>query len=95
MGARRMIFAISIVGSSVLAGGGVALAHPVGDISEPNCHGQRVSHGASHSPVHEGHGLTPVERRDLLVEFGVIPEGTNLGEWNKFVKTCPPPMPPP
>jgi len=62
-------------------------AHPVGEASEPNCLGQRVSHGASHSPVHGGHGLTPVERRDLVEElFGEdIP---NLGVWVKFVKQC-------
>ena len=75
--------------------GGVASAHPVGDDTQPNCHGQRVSHGASHSEIKGGHGLTPVERRDLLVEFGVIPEGTNLGVWNKFIATCPAPEPPP
>ncbi|MCV0402668.1 MAG: hypothetical protein K5924_03040 [Chloroflexi bacterium] len=62
-------------------------AHPVGHASEPNCHGQRVSHGASHSKVHGGHGLTPVERRDLVEElFGE--EIPNLGLWNKFVKQC-------
>jgi hypothetical protein len=71
---------------------GLSSAHPVGDASEPNCHGQRVSHGASRSPVHEGHGLTPVERRDLVEEFtGPI----TVGEWNKFIKTCPPPGEPP
>jgi hypothetical protein len=95
MNARHLLFAASMVGASALAGSGIASAHPVGDDSEPNCHGQRVSHGASHSEVHGGHGLTPVERRDLLVEFGVIPEGTNLGEWNQFIKTCPPPEEPP
>jgi hypothetical protein len=94
MSARRILVAASVIGSSILAGSGMALAHPVGDDSEPNCHGQRVSHGASHSKVHDGHGLTPVERRDMFVEMGLIPEGTNLGEWNKFVKTCPPPMMP-
>jgi hypothetical protein len=68
----------------------VAAGHPVGDESEPNCHGQRVSHGASHSPVHEGHGLTPVERRDIVQEFEFVGPIT-VGEWNKFIKTCPPP----
>ena len=67
-------------------------AHPVGDASQPNCHGQRVSHGASHSPVHGGHGLTPVERRDLAEQI-FNEEIANLGEWNKFIKLClaPPP----
>ena len=42
--------------------------------------------------MHEGHGLTPVERRDLVEEFtGPI----TVGEWNKFIKTCPPPEQPP
>ncbi|WP_346380892.1 hypothetical protein [Microbacterium sp.] len=62
-------------------------AHPVGEAGEPNCLGQRVSHGSSHSPVHGGHGLTPVERRDLVEElFGE--EIPNLGLWVKFVKQC-------
>ena len=65
-------------------------AHPVGNASEPNCHGQRVSHGASHSAVHGGHGLTPVERRDLAEQLLQV-EIPNLGVWNKFIKTCPEP----
>lgn len=67
-------------------------AHPVGDASQPNCHGQRVSHGASHSPVHGGHGMTPVERRDLAEQI-FNEEIPNLGVWNKFIKLClaPPP----
>ena len=74
---------------AMFVGAGVASAHPVGDASEPNCHGQRVSHGANHSPVQEGHGLTPVERRDLIEQmFG---EQLTVGEWNKFIATCPPP----
>ena len=87
--------AVAFLGATVTAallGGGAAFAHPVGDNSEPSCHGQRVSHGASHSPVHEGHELTPVERRDFVEEFtGPI----TVGEWNKFIKTCPPPEQPP
>ena len=89
-------FKVALASTSLVVGlvfaGGVASAHPVGDASEPNCHGQRVSHGASHSPIHEGHGLTPVERRDLVEEFvGPI----TVGEWNEFIKTCPPPEQPP
>jgi hypothetical protein len=92
----RLRLASLLAGASlagaVLLSPGVASAHPVGDDSQPNCHGQRVSHGASHSPVHEGHGLTPVERRDFVEEFvGPI----TVGEWNKFIKTCPPPEEPP
>ena len=65
-------------------------AHAVGTADDPNCLGQRVSHGANHSPVQGGHGLTPVERRDLAeLYFGVdIP---TIGDWIKFVKTCPAP----
>ena len=85
------LVASAAVGATMLSGLGAASAHPVGDASEPNCHGQRVSHGASHSPVHEGHGLTPVERRDAVEEFtGPI----TVGEWNQFIKECPPPEPP-
>jgi hypothetical protein len=80
------------VAVALFGGSGVAIAHPVGDASEPNCHGQRVSHGASHSDIHGGHELTPVVRRDLVEEFvGPI----TVGEWNKFIKTCPPPEEPP
>lgn len=65
-------------------------AHVVGTAGDPNCLGQRVSHGASHSAVQGGHGLTPVERRDLAEEyFGV--EIATIGDWIKFVKTCPAP----
>ena len=74
---------------SALSGPALALAHPVGDASEPNCHGQRVSHGANHSPIQEGHGLTPVERRDAVEVF--LGEDITVGEWNKFIKTCPAP----
>ena len=86
-----LLTAVSVAGYLVLSPA-IALAHPVGDESEPSCHGQRVSHGASHSPIHGGHGLTPVERRDIVEEFvGPI----SVGEWNKFIKTCPPPEEPP
>lgn len=65
-------------------------AHEVGTAGDPNCLGMRVSHGASHSPVWDGHGLTPVERRDLAEQvFGV--EIPTIGDWIKFVKTCPAP----
>jgi hypothetical protein len=80
--------ALAAIGAS-LVGPGVALAHPVGDASRPNCHGQRVSHGASHSAVHQGHGLTPVERRAAVEEF--LGEEITVGEWNRFIKTCPAP----
>ena len=77
---------------------GVAYAHPVGTADEPNCHGQRVSHGANRSPVQEGHGElefgggTPPHRRDLVEAF--LGEEITVGEWHKFIKTCPAPEPP-
>lgn len=91
----RIIAGIAAVTTlaAVVTGAGIASAHPVGDASEPNCHGQRVSHGASHSKVHGGHGLTPGERRDFIEEF--IGEEITLGEWHQFIKTCPPPEQPP
>ena len=88
---KTLAVAISVAALTLVFALPVA-AHPVGDASEPNCHGQRVSHGASHSKVHGGHGLTPVERRDLAEEL-FEEEIPNLGEWNKFIKLClaPPP----
>ena len=91
MRAKHVSVAALAAAAAIMLGSGAASAHPVGSADEPNCHGQRVSHGANHSPIQEGHGLTPVERRDQLIEFGVIPADTTLGEWNKFVKECPPP----
>jgi hypothetical protein len=87
-GVRALLAAISLFGA-FWVGNGIAQAHPVGDASEPDCHGQRVSHGASHSPVHEGHQLTPVDRRDIIEALSG--EELTVGEWNKFIKTCPPP----
>jgi hypothetical protein len=56
---------------------GGASAHPVGqDPSEPNCYGQRVSHGSS------VHGDTPKDRAGY--------QGTSVREWHQFVKQCPP-----
>jgi hypothetical protein len=87
-GLRALLAVLALTGAS-WAGSGMAQAHPVGEPGDPDCHGQRVSHGASHSPVHEGHQLTPVDRRDIIEEmFG---EELTVGEWNKFIKTCPPP----
>jgi hypothetical protein len=79
--------------SALFAGSGNVSAHPVGDVTEPSCHGQRVSHGANHSPIQEGHQLTPVERRDAIEQmFG---ENITVGEWNQFIATCPAPPPQP
>ena len=86
----RALLAAASVTAALLLGAGVAGAHPVGNATEPSCHGQRVSHGASHSPVHGGHGLTPIERRDLAEEmFG---EEISMHEWHQFVKMCLPPF---
>ena len=87
-GVRALLAMIALFGASWV-GNGIVQAHPVGDASEPNCHGQRVSHGASHSPVHDGHGLTPVDLRDFIGDL--TGEELTVGEWNKFIKTCPPP----
>jgi hypothetical protein len=61
-----------VAGTGLLAAtmfGGVASADPVGTPGTPNCHGQRVSHGSSNSPVHEGHGITPKDRAGFLSEI--------------------------
>ena len=69
-------------------------AHPVGEASEPNCFGQRISHGASRSPVHGGHGLTPVERRDVLRVTFPEDEDITIAEMMQFIKMCFEPLPP-
>ena len=61
------------------SGIGTAGAHPVGDASEPNCHGQRVSHGAS------DHGDTPKERAGYLE--------ISVKEYHQRVRQCNPPPP--
>jgi hypothetical protein len=94
MNVRTLSAAAAATLAAVAFGATAGFAHPVGEDSEPNCHGQRVSHGASHSKVHGGHGITPVERRDIIAE--IIGEELTVGEWNKFIKTCPaPPDEPP
>lgn len=65
-------------------------AHPVGEAGDPNCLGMRISHGANHSPIQEGHGLTPVERLRLASE-AFNEEIPNVGVLIKFIKTCPAP----
>jgi len=69
-------------------------AHPVGEASVPNCFGQRIRHGSSHSPVHGGHGLTPVERRDLLRVTFPEDAGITMSEMMQFIKMCFEPLPP-
>lgn len=87
---KKMVAAVLGASALMLAMAFPVAAHVVGTADDPNCLGMRVSHGASHSPVWDGHGLTPVERRDLAEQyFGV--EIPTMGDWIKFVKTCPPP----
>jgi hypothetical protein len=91
------LLVVAAMSGSLFLGGTIS-AHPVGSADEPNCHGQRVSHGVSHSLKHLGHGHpdsefpggTPPERRDIVEEF--IGEIT-VGEWHQFIKTCPTPPP--
>ncbi len=80
------LLTVASLSTALFAGSGVAAAHTVGDASEPNCHGQRVSHGANHSPVQDGHGLTPVERRDAIE--AILGTDITVGEWNKHIKLC-------
>ena len=79
------------LGTALVIGSGIASADTVGDASQPNCHVQRVSHGAKSAQA-GGHELTPVERRDIIETFPDVGSIT-VGEWNKFIKTCPPPQP--
>ena len=92
------LLVVAAMSASLFLGGGVALAHPVGSADEPNCHGQRVSHGASRSKVHEGHGElefgggTPPHRRDIIEGF--LGVEITVGEWHQHIKLCLPPEPP-
>ena len=61
---------------------GGASAHPVGDASEPNCHGQRISHGSSNEAA-GGHGITPKDRAGF--------NDISVREFQQFVRQCEPP----
>jgi hypothetical protein len=52
---------------------GLAAAHPVGTPGEPQCYGERVSHG--NWPQDPNHGITPVERAAFLTQ--IIAEDTS------------------
>jgi hypothetical protein len=82
---KTIRFAVA-TGAVVLGVGlaSAALAHPVGTPGEPSCYGNRVSHGSSHSKVHEGHGLTPVERVEINEEFLGI--DLSVKDFHDFVK---------
>lgn len=74
----KKLGAAAATGVLFLGGGaGAASAHPVGEPGEPNCHGKRVSHGAS------VHGLTPKDRAG----FG----GMTVQEYQERVRMCSPP----
>lgn len=82
---RKLVLAASTVVVAAVMVVGPAGAHPVGDSSEPNCHGQRISHGSS------DHGLTPKERAEMASElFG---EDISVREMQEFVRMCLPPPP--
>ena len=76
---------VAVAGVTVVlgltAGVGGASAHPVGEADDPNCHGQRVSHGSS------DHGITPKDRAGFL--------GISVKEFHQFVRQCEPPPPEP
>ena len=72
------------VAALVFAGSATAYAHPVGPPGEPDCYGNRISHGSSHSAKHEGHGWTPPERVAMAEEmFG---EDLTVKDFHFFVK---------
>ena len=67
MRARKTLVASAVIAGVVFTPG-LASAHTVGTPGEPNCFGQRISHGSS------VHGLTPKERAaglQALVDEGV------------------------
>lgn len=56
---------------------GLAAAHPVGTPGEPQCHGERVSHG--NWPKSSDHGITPVERAAFLTHIIGDPNSGGFG----------------
>jgi hypothetical protein len=75
---------------------GTALAgpegQPVGTPGTAVCHGLRVSHGANHSSVQEGHGLTPGERAAALSH--ILGRPVSVSEFHQFVRfSCDSPGP--
>ena len=75
---KKLVVAGMATMLGLTSGVGTANAHPVGDASQPNCHGKRVSHGAS------DHGLTPKERADA--------NGVSVREYHQVVRECYPPF---
>lgn len=59
---KRYVASVTVAIAIVLLAAGSAFAHPVGEPGSPSCFGERISHGSS------DHGLTPVERAELLGE---------------------------
>ncbi len=61
---RQLMFVLAAL-ALFLGVSGPAAAHPVGTVGEPQCHGERVSHGNWPKDV-VLHGITPVERAAFL-----------------------------
>lgn len=74
---RKLVLAVSTVSVVLAVSGGTANAHTVGVPGQANCHGKRVSHGASN------HGLTPRQRAAFLTEIANEPDA---GEFGAFLR---------
>ena len=74
---KKLFVATSTVVVALAASVGTANAHTVGEPGRPNCHGRRVSHGAS------GHGLTPKTRAGFLTEAAQ----QDPGEFGQFLRS--------
>lgn len=86
---KKAVLLVPIAVAAVVASGGSAYAHPVGEPGTPSCFGERVSHGSN------DHKLTPKERAEALQEFvdagdpmalELFGETVTAGEFAKFVK---------
>ena len=98
---KRLITIAAASVAAVTLSASAAGAHPVGTPGEPNCHGQRISHG--NDPKDPAHGLTPPERAAILTEiiaeggpFGsflelLFGEEVSVAEFHQFVRACAPP----
>jgi hypothetical protein len=65
---RRISSALIAAALFMTLTAGIAFAHTVGLEGEPDCFGNRISHGSASFHANEGHELTPVERAALLEE---------------------------
>lgn len=81
---RRLRFAtLAVVMAASMTVGPAAMADPGLNEGEPNCLGQRNAH--SNDP-HGHHGLTPVERAELLQENVVFFHGISPPEFQEFLE---------